>query len=98
MIEKEFNQKVEDMAARFEHRVETTADYLDKGITRKYDKSPLFRFATRGTSIAAEIGLLFSAKHLADKGYRTAAMWCIGVGIAGLAAELLRILVFRRKR
>ena len=40
MTEKEFNQKVEDMAARFEHRVETAADHLDKGITRKYDKSP----------------------------------------------------------
>ncbi len=72
MTEKEFNQKVEDMAARFEHRVETTADYLDKGITRKYD--------------------------IRDKGYRTAAMWCVGLGIVGLAAELLRILVFRRKR
>ena len=98
MTEKEFSQKVEDMAARFEHRVETAADHLDKGMTRKYDKSPLFRFATRSTSIAAEIGLLFSAKRLADKGYTTAAMWCVGLGIAGLAAELLRILVFRRKR
>lgn len=72
MTEREFNQKVEDMAVRFERRVETAADYLDKGITRKYDKR--------------------------DKGYRTAAMWCAGLGIAGLAAELLRILVFRRKR
>lgn len=98
MTEKEFNQKVEDMAARFEHRVETAADHLDKGISQKYDESRLFRFAARGASIAAEIGLLIGAKQLADKGYRTAAMWCVGLGAAGLAAELLRILVFRRKK
>ena len=42
MTEKEFNQKVEDMAARFEHRVETAADYLDKGITRNTTKAPCF--------------------------------------------------------
>ena len=98
MTEKEFDQKIENMAARFELRVETAADHLDRGITRRYDESRLFRFATRGTSIAVEIGLLFGAKHLADKGHRTAAMWCVGLGIAGLVAELLRILVFRRKR
>lgn len=98
MTEKEFDQKVEDMAARFEHQIETAADHLDKGITKKYDESRLFRFATRGTSIAAEIGLLFGAKHLAGKGHGTAAMWCVGLGVAGLVAELLRILVFRRKK
>lgn len=98
MTEKEFDQKVEDMAARFEHRIETATDHLDKGITKKYDESGLFRFATRGISITAEIGLLIGAQHLADKGHRTAAMWCAGLGVAGLTAELLRILVFRRKR
>lgn len=98
MTEKEFEQKVEDMAARFEHRVETAADHLDKGITKKYDESRLFRFAARGISIVAEIGLLIGAKYLADKGHGTAAMWCAVLGVAGLVAELLRILVFRRKR
>lgn len=98
MTEKEFEQKVEDMAARFEHRVETAADHLDKGITKKYDESRLFRFAARGISIAAEIGILIGAKYLAAKGHGTAAMWCAVLGVAGLVAELLRILVFRRKR
>ena len=98
MTEKEFEQKVEDMAARFEHRVETAADHLDKGITKKYDESRLFRFAARGISIVAEIGLLIGAKHLAAKGHGTAPVWCPVLGVAGLVAELLRILVFRRKR
>lgn len=42
MTEKEFNQKVEDMAARFEHRVETAADHLDKGLPVNTTKAPCF--------------------------------------------------------
>lgn len=98
MTEKEFDQKVEDMAVRFERRIETAADHLDKGVTRKYNESRLFRFTTRGISTAAEIGLLIRAKCLAEGGHRTAAIWCAGLGATGLAAELLRILMFRRKK
>lgn len=98
MTEKEFDQKVEDMAARFEHRVETAADHLDKGITQKYDESRLFRFAARGISIAAEIGILIGTKHLANHGYKRAAVWCAVLAAAGLAVELLRILVIRRRK
>lgn len=98
MTEKEFDQKVEDMAARFERRIEAAADRFDKGITRKYDESRLFRLFIRGTFIAAEIGLLIGAKHLADRGYKTAALWCAGLCVVCLAAEIVRILLFRRRK
>ena len=48
MREREFDQKVEDWAARLEHRIEASADLLDRNITRKYNNSRLFRFTTRG--------------------------------------------------
>lgn len=98
MTEREFDQKVEDWAARLEHRIEASADKLDRNVTRKYNDSRLFRFTTRGISIVAEIGLLIGGKHLAQKGYQTAAVWCVALGAVGLASEVLRILVFRRKR
>ena len=98
MTEKEFGQKVEDMAARFERGIEAPAAKLEKGVTRKYSKSRLFRFTTRGISIAAEIGLLIGGKCLVEKGHRAAAIWCVALGAVGFAAELLRILVCRRKK
>lgn len=93
MTEKEFDQKIEDIAACFERCIETAADHL----TRKHDESHLFRFLISGISLAAEIGLLTGAKRLVDGGHRTAAIWCAGVGVVGLVTELVRILVFRRK-
>jgi hypothetical protein len=98
MTEKEFDNKVEAMAARFEGRVESAADRLDKGLTYRYNQSRLFRFITTGISIAAEIGLLVGAKHLGEKGCRIAAIWCAGLGAAGLAAQLIRLVVFRREK
>lgn len=98
MTEKEFDQKIENLTARFEQRIESAAEHLDKRITRTYQQSRLFRLAARGTSIAAEIGLLTGAKRLADKGNRTAAMWCAGLSAAGLTADLLQIFIFRRKK
>lgn len=98
MTEREFDQKVEDWAARLENRIEASADQLDRNITRKYNDSRLFRFTTRGLSIAAEIGLLIGGKYLAQKGYKTAAICCVVLGAVGLTFELLRIFIFRRRR
>lgn len=98
MTEREFDQKVEEMAARLESRIEASADKLDRDVTRKYNDSRLFRFTTKGISVAAEIGLLIGGKHLAQKGYKTAAVWCVALGAVGLAFELLRIFIFRRRR
>ena len=92
MTEKEFDQKVEDMAARFERGIEASAAKLEKGVTHKYGESRLFRFTIRGIFIAAEIGLLIGGKSLVEKGHRTAAIWCVALGAVGFAAELLRIL------
>ena len=39
MTEKEFDQKVEDMAARFERGIEASAAKLEKGVTHKYGES-----------------------------------------------------------
>ena len=77
MTEKEFDQKVEDMAARFERGIEASAAKLEKGVTHKYGESRLFRFTIRGIFIAAEIGLLIGGKSLVEKGHRTAAIWWV---------------------
>lgn len=98
MTEKDLDRIIEEIAGRFERRIESSADRLDKGLTRTYDKSRVFRFATRGLSTAAEIGLLIGAKQLAEHDHKTAAVWCAGLGIVGLAVEFLRIIVFRRRR
>ena len=58
MTEREFDQKVERAAANFERRVETAADHLDKTVNRVWNRSRLFRCVSRGTSLAAEVGLL----------------------------------------
>lgn len=96
MTESRFDQRVEDMAARLEHRIETSADNFDKGITRKYNESVFFRSITRGLSATAAIGLLVGAARLVSRGHRTAAVWCAGLGLVALIAELLRILLLRR--
>lgn len=57
------------MAVRFEHRIEATAEHLDKGMTRPYNDSQLFRLAAGGISTAADIGLLIGAKRLAVGGH-----------------------------
>ena len=98
MTEKEFNQKIENMASQLEQKIEIVAEHLDKGITQKYKQSRLFRFVARGTSMAAEISLLAGAKHLADRGKTTAAIWCAGLSAVGLAVDVLQIFLFRRKK
>lgn len=96
MTEREFDQKVERLAANFERRVETVADHLDKTVNHAWNHSRLFRCASRGISLAAEIGLLLVAGRLADRGNRTAAAWCAGLSVVGLAADMLIAISFRR--
>ena len=98
MTEREFEQKVERASANFERRVETVADHLDKTVNRAWDRSSLFRCVSRGTSLAAEVGLLLVAGRLADRGNRTAAVWCAGLSVVGLAANMLTAICFRRKK
>lgn len=47
MTEKEFDQKIENMASQLEQKIETAAEHLDKRITQKYKQSRLFRFAAK---------------------------------------------------
>lgn len=97
MTEREFDQKVEQAAAAFERRVETAANHLDKTVNHAWNHSRLLRCVSRGTSLFAEVGLLLVAGRLADRGNRTAAAWCAGLGAAGLAADVLTAICFRRK-
>lgn len=98
MTEREFDKKVERAAANFERRVETVADHLDKTVNCAWNRSRLFRCVSRGTSLAAEVGLLLIAGRLADRGNRTAAAWCAGLSVVGLAADMLIAICFRRKK
>ena len=98
MTEREFDQKVERAAANFERRVETAADHLDKTVNRAWDRSRFFRCISRGTSLAAEVGLLLLAGRMAERGNRTAAVWCAGLCAVGLAGDVLTAICFRRKK
>lgn len=98
MKEQEFNQKVERAAAIFERRVEAAADHLDKTVSRAWDRSRLFRCLSRGTSLAAEVGLLLVAARLADRGNRTAAAWCAGLSAVGLTGDVLTAVCFQRRK
>ena len=98
MKEQEFDQKVERAAANFERRVEAAADHLDKTVNHAWNYSRLFHCASSGTSLAAVVGLLLVAGRLADRGNRTAAVWCAGLSVVGLAANMLTAICFRRKK
>lgn len=39
MTEKEFNQKIENMASQLEQKIEIVAEHLDKGITQNTNKA-----------------------------------------------------------
>lgn len=97
MTEREFDQKMERAAANFERRVEDAADHLDKTVNHVWNRSSLFRCVSRGTSLAAEVGLLLVAGRLADRGNQTAAAWCAGLSAVGLAGDVLTAICFRRK-
>lgn len=97
MTEYEFERCIEETARRFERRVEETADRLDAGISVAWHKSRALRLAIKSISLAAEAGLMAGGAWLAKQGHQSAAFWCIILGAAGLAADIITAIAFRRK-
>lgn len=81
----------------FEQRIDAAADRFEKSITDKWNNNKCFRRSIKSISIMAEIGLILGAGHLAAQGYKTAAAWCTGLGIVGVLADIITSITFRRK-
>lgn len=96
MTEQEFDRKVEELAGRFERRVEASADRLEQGLTQRWNGSRWFRLAARAGSAAMGMGLLLGAASLRRKGFLTAARWCAAVGLVGLVCEMACGILWRR--
>lgn len=96
MTEQEFDRKVEELAGRFERRVEASADRLEQGLTQRWNGSRWFRLAARAGSAAMGMGLLLGAASLRRKGFLTAARWCAAVGLVGLVCEIACSVLWRR--
>ena len=96
MTEQEFDRKVEELAGRFERRVEASADRLEQGLTQRWNGSRLFRLTARAGSAAMGMGLLLGAASLRRKGFLTAARWCAAVGLVGLVCEMACGILWRR--
>ncbi|MCI8464804.1 MAG: hypothetical protein HFI63_02925 [Lachnospiraceae bacterium] len=73
----------------FEQRIDAAADRFEKNITEKWNNNKCFRRSMKSISIMAEAGLLLGAGHLAARGYKTAAAWCAGLGIVGVIADII---------
>lgn len=96
MTEQEFDRKVEEMAGRFERRVEASVDRLEQGLTQRWNGSRWFRLTARAGSAAMGMGLLLGAASLRRKGFLTAARWCAAVGLVGLVCEMACGILRRR--
>lgn len=96
MTEREFDRKVEEVAARFEQRVEASADKLDRGLTQMWDGSRWFRLTAKAGSAAMGMGLLLGAASLRRNGFPTAARWCAAIGIVGLVCEVICSVLWRK--
>lgn len=96
MTEQEFDRKVEELAERFERRVEASVDRLEQGLTQRWNGSRWFRLAARAGSAAMGMGLLLGAASLRRKGFLTAARWCAAVGLVGLVCEIACGILWRR--
>ena len=96
MTEQEFDRKVEEMAGRFERRVEASADRLEESLTQRWNGSRWFRLTARAGSAAMGMGLLLGAASLRRKGFLTAARWCAAVGLVGLVCEMAYSVLWRR--
>ena len=96
MTEQEFDRKVEELAGRFERRVEASADRLEQGLTQRWNGSRWFRLTARAGSAAMGMGLLLGAASLRRKGFLTAARWCAVVGLVGLVCEIACSVLWRR--
>ena len=96
MTEQEFDRKVEELARRFERRVEASADRLEQGLTQRWNGSRWFRLTARAGSAAMGMGLLLGAASLRRKVFLTAARWCAAVGLVGLVCEIACGILWRR--
>lgn len=96
MTEQEFDRKVEELAGRFERRVEASADLLEQGLTQRWNGSRWFRLTAKAGSAAMGMGLLLGAASLRRKGFLTAARWCAVVGLVGLVCEIACSVLWRR--
>lgn len=96
MTEQEFDRKVEELAGRFERRVEASADRLEQGLTQRWNGSRWFRLTARAGSAAMGMGLLLGAASLRRKVFLTAARWCAAVGLVGLVCEIACSVLWRR--
>ena len=96
MTEQEFDRKVEELAGRFERRVEASADRLEESLTQRWNGSRWFRLTARAGSAAMGMGLLLGAVSLRRKGFLTAARWCAAVGLVGLVSEIACSVLWRR--
>ncbi len=96
MTEQEFDRKVEELAGRFERRVEASADRLEESLTQRWNGSRWFRLTARAGSAAMGMGLLLGAASLRRKGFLTAARWCAAVGLVGLVCEIACSVLWRR--
>lgn len=96
MTEQEFDRKVEELAGRFERRVEASVDRLEQGLTQRWNGSRWFRLTARAGSAAMGMGLLLGAASLRRKGFLTAARWCAAVGLVGLVCEMACGILWRR--
>ena len=96
MTEQEFDRKVEELAGRFERRVEASADRLEESLTQRWNGSRWFRLTARAGSAAMGMGLLLGAASLRRKGFLTAARWCAAVGLVGLMCEMACSVLWRR--
>ena len=96
MTEQEFDRKVEELAGRFERRVEASADRLEESLTQRWNGSRWFRLTARAGSAAMGMGLLLGAASLRRKGCLTAARWCAAVGLVGLVCEIACSVLWRR--
>ena len=96
MTEQEFDRKVEELAGRFERRVEASADRLEESLTQRWNGSRWFRLTARAGSAAMGMVLLLGAASLRRKGFLTAARWCAAVGLVGLVCEIACSVLWRR--
>lgn len=86
MTEQEFDRKVEELAGRFERRVEASADRLEESLTQRWNGSRWFRLTARAGSAAMGMGLLLgrgvpAAKRVFDSGAVVRSRWACGAGV-----------------
>lgn len=96
MTEQEFDRKVEELAGRFERRVEASADRLEQGLTQRWNGSRWFRLTAKAGSAAMGMGLLLGAASLRRKGFLTTARWCAAIGMVGLVCEVICSVLWRK--